>query len=311
MKFPKAARRVVCGMLCLSAMFAFQRHFRQFPGMEYFTFELTPDWQESTEWVFARLMFPPGPLNGYYGRDGDWHTGMSLWTQDYPRADRHFSQAVRRLTRIHTRSVEQPVMLEEGDVYDWPWLYAVQVGEWGLTPDEGKRLPEVAAGGEPEPERHEGRDRAQDRAGEPDTGFGAGVVPERLRGDHRSHERDEHRRRGPDPLAAELEDVAELMEEEEQYEADGEEPAEDQLIGDDRDQHRGRGREQLQLGERDEDQLRLRPDLREQYADGAQCAADPLPEPLLAAGAGVDRLEVGVLVSFHGSPNLAPRLRGP
>ena len=78
MKFPKAARRAVCGMLCLSAMFAFQRPFRQFPGMEYFTFELTPDWQESTEWVFARLMFPPGPLNGYRGRDGDWHTGMSL-----------------------------------------------------------------------------------------------------------------------------------------------------------------------------------------------------------------------------------------
>ena len=147
MKFPKAARRAVCGMLCLSAVFAFQRPFRQFPGMEYFTFELTPDWQESTEWVFARLMFPPGPLNGYRGRDGDWHTGMSLWTQDYPRADRHFAQAVRRLTRIHTRSVEQPVMLEEGDAYDWPWLYAVQVGEWGLTPDEGKRLREYCLRG--------------------------------------------------------------------------------------------------------------------------------------------------------------------
>ena len=116
----KAWRRVACGLLCLTAVYAFQRPFRQFPGVEYFTFELTPDWEEKTEFAFARLMFPPGPLNGYRGRDAEWHTGISLWTQDYPRADRHFSQAVRRLTRIHTRSVEQPVNLEEGDAYDWP-----------------------------------------------------------------------------------------------------------------------------------------------------------------------------------------------
>jgi len=38
------------------------------------------------------------PLNGYRGRDLDWHVGVSLWTQDFPRADRHFAQAMRRLT---------------------------------------------------------------------------------------------------------------------------------------------------------------------------------------------------------------------
>jgi len=56
-----------------------------------------------------------------------------MWTQDYPRADRHFVLAVRRLTRLHVRSVEQPINLDEGDVYDWPWLYAVQVGHWNLS----------------------------------------------------------------------------------------------------------------------------------------------------------------------------------
>jgi len=81
-------------------------------------------------------------LNGYRYRDLDWHTGVSLWTQDFPRADRHFSLAVRRLTRIHVRSVEQPVNLDEGDAYDWPWLYAVQVGEWGLTGVQGQELRE-------------------------------------------------------------------------------------------------------------------------------------------------------------------------
>jgi hypothetical protein len=89
-------------------------------------------------------MFPPGPNDGYRGRfDGDWRQGSSLWTQDFPRADRHFSEAVRRLTRVHVRSVEQPVNLDDGDdVYNWPWLYAVQVGEWGLTDAQAKKLRE-------------------------------------------------------------------------------------------------------------------------------------------------------------------------
>ena len=141
MNFRQAWWPLGCGLTLISAVYAFQRPFRQFPGVEYENFELTPDWQEKTEWAFARLMFPPGPNDGYRGRfDGDFRLGLSLWTQDYPRADRHFSQALRRLTRIHVRSVEQPVNLDEGDAYEWPWLYAVQVGEWGLTDQQAKEL---------------------------------------------------------------------------------------------------------------------------------------------------------------------------
>jgi len=73
MTFRKALTRAGCGLICLGALYAFQRPFRQFPGIEYFSFELTPDWQEKTEFAFARLMFPPGPLNGYRGRDAEWH----------------------------------------------------------------------------------------------------------------------------------------------------------------------------------------------------------------------------------------------
>ncbi|MBZ5609934.1 MAG: DUF4159 domain-containing protein [Acidobacteriia bacterium] len=134
--------RLACGLGCLGVLYAFQKPFRQYRGVEYYNFELTPDWRDKSEWTFARLMFPPGPNDGYRGRfDGDWRQGLSLWTQDYPRADRHFSQAVRRLTRVNVRSVEQPVSLEDGDdVYNWPWLYAVQVGEWGLTESQAKVL---------------------------------------------------------------------------------------------------------------------------------------------------------------------------
>jgi len=150
MTLRKPARLVICAAACVGALIAWQQHptpFRELPGIEYNSFERPPDWEEKTEWAFARLMFPPGPLNGYRGRDLDWHTGISLWSQDFPRADRHFSLAVRRLTRLHVRSVEQLVNLYEGDQYDWPWLYAVQVGEWGLTDKQGKALREYCLRG--------------------------------------------------------------------------------------------------------------------------------------------------------------------
>jgi len=105
MNLRRAFWRVGCGFACFGVLFAFQRPFREFPGVEYQVGDipLPPDYKQHTEWTFARLMFPPGPLNGYAGRDADWHTGNSLWTQDLPRADRHFSLAVRRLTRIDVR----------------------------------------------------------------------------------------------------------------------------------------------------------------------------------------------------------------
>ena len=40
------------------------------------------------------------------------------------------------------RSVEQPVNLDEHEEFDQPWLYAVQVGEWGPTPKQCEELRE-------------------------------------------------------------------------------------------------------------------------------------------------------------------------
>jgi hypothetical protein len=134
------------------AVWAFQRPFREYPGNEYNNFPIPPDYNEKTEWVYARLMYPPMP--GVHGRGGyggfggygrfsfPWQQGRSSWTTDYPRADRHFSAAVRRLTRIHARSAEEPINLDEGDEYDWPWLYAVEVGHWNLTDGQAKSMRE-------------------------------------------------------------------------------------------------------------------------------------------------------------------------
>ena len=145
--------RTACALFGLTALFlgtayaidrTLPHPFREYPGIEYRvgSIPLPPDYQARTEWTFARLMYPGGPNDGYIGREAaDWRDGISLWTQDFPRADRHFSLAVRRLTRIDVRSVEQIVNLEDGpEVYNWPWLYAVQVGEWGITDDQAKKL---------------------------------------------------------------------------------------------------------------------------------------------------------------------------
>ena len=83
------------------------------------------------------------PLPIAVRRTLDWREGGTSWTQDYPRADRHFAAALRRLTRVNVRSVEQPVNLDDGDdVYNWPWLCAGEMGDWKLTDAQAKKLRE-------------------------------------------------------------------------------------------------------------------------------------------------------------------------
>ena len=78
----------------------------------------------------------------------DWREGGTSWAQDYPRADRQFSLALRRLTRLNVRSVEQPVNLDDGDdVYNWPFLYAVEVGMMDISDTDGEQLRDYLARG--------------------------------------------------------------------------------------------------------------------------------------------------------------------
>jgi len=142
-----AAVSILGSLALLTALYATQnaarKPWREYPGLEYSHYPIPPDYQEKTEWAFARLKYPPvSPWRGGFNFQGDWREGGSNWTMDYPRSDRHLSAAIRRLTRIHARSVEQPLDLDDGDVYDWPWLYGVEVGHWNLTDDQAKALRE-------------------------------------------------------------------------------------------------------------------------------------------------------------------------
>ena len=144
------------GIGLATLLFGFQnapKAWREYPAFEYNDFPVPPDSQEKTEWAFGRLMYPNttnpniwgiGGFRRFRGSGGDWREGGRgiFWTMDYPRSDRHFALAIRRLTRLHVRSVEQSINLDDGDQYDWPWLYAVEVGHWDLTDTQTKLLRE-------------------------------------------------------------------------------------------------------------------------------------------------------------------------
>ncbi|MEO8096724.1 MAG: DUF4159 domain-containing protein [Acidobacteriota bacterium] len=118
---------ILCGWAALLA----QKPFHEYPGED--RVPLPPDWRVEHEWVTARLMY----------RDYGGRFGRGAWSIDYPGGDRNLIEGVRRLTRIDVRSVEQAVSLDDsGDVFYWPWLYAVEPGQWDINEAEGKELRE-------------------------------------------------------------------------------------------------------------------------------------------------------------------------
>ena len=131
---PRAALVLLVAALGAWGVLRAQRPFRQYEAAEYENFPLPPDWNQKTEWTRARLRCP-SIARGY--------RGDLNWTIDYPRSDRHLLEGVRRLTRIDTRSVEQVVDLDgSDDVYNWPMMYAVEVGHWRLPDSQAAQLRE-------------------------------------------------------------------------------------------------------------------------------------------------------------------------
>jgi len=83
------------------------------------------------EFTFARLIY----------RGGNWRG--STWDTDYPKADLQFLYAVRKLTDLaFVRSTSQAVSLLDERVFEYPFLYAVEVGHMNLTDEETLRLRE-------------------------------------------------------------------------------------------------------------------------------------------------------------------------
>jgi hypothetical protein len=129
--------KVILAMLVISAAgvtaLLAQRPFREFFEEEDNPAVFPADGHDKTEFVFARLRYRSW-------RGSRFMAGYGSWSTDYPKADRQFLQGLRRLTRIDSRSVEQVVDFEGDDIYYWPWIYAVEVGRWGLSDRDAEKL---------------------------------------------------------------------------------------------------------------------------------------------------------------------------
>src|SRR5262245_24693137 len=117
----------------LTAQFAYrQNRWAKFEPEMQDPIDDPPDAWEQTEFAFARLRFR-SPRDGYFRRFARWGT-------DSNKSERLFMTALRRLTRVHTRSIEEIVDVDEDEVLNWPFLYAVGVGDWVLSDSQARRL---------------------------------------------------------------------------------------------------------------------------------------------------------------------------
>jgi hypothetical protein len=126
---PRAALAIAIVTTLIAAAPA-QRRWAQYEREMQNPAEDPPDAWEPAEFAFARLRFR-SPQDGFYRK---------RWGTDANKSDRFFMQSLRRLTRVHTRSVEQIVDIGSDDIFDWPWAYAVGAGDWRFTKDEATRL---------------------------------------------------------------------------------------------------------------------------------------------------------------------------
>jgi hypothetical protein len=97
----------------------------------------SPSSKEPSEFYWSRLRYTSS-TDLYSGYGGYGYGGS--WRRDYPKADRQFLMALKRLTRIEARPTEQVVDLDSDDIFNYPWVYAVQVANWTFTDAEAKRL---------------------------------------------------------------------------------------------------------------------------------------------------------------------------
>lgn len=87
------------------------------------------------EFHFTRLLYSDRRGGGFRGGWGNWRI-------DWPEAETHFIEGVTRLTRLDTSKEGRILRLTDDEIFDYPWLYAVEVGDWYLSDVEADRLRE-------------------------------------------------------------------------------------------------------------------------------------------------------------------------
>lgn len=86
------------------------------------------------EFFFTRLAYSDG------GGGRGW--GRGAWTTDWPDAEYHLMQGVKRLTVLDAADGGRYVSPMDDELFEYPWIYAVEVGNWMLDETEAERLRE-------------------------------------------------------------------------------------------------------------------------------------------------------------------------
>lgn len=104
------------------------------------SFSSEPVERPASEMHFIRLQYTDLPQYhrrfGYSSRDG---RGSGWWMVDWPDAEEHFTEGVKRLTRVEIGEPRH-LRLTDPRLFDYPWIYATQVGWWDLRDDEVGQL---------------------------------------------------------------------------------------------------------------------------------------------------------------------------
>jgi hypothetical protein len=94
-----------------------------------------PDVDRKGEFVLGRLRYR-SPL------DSRRFGGYARWGIDANKGDRIFIGILRRLTRVDVAPIETIIDVDSDEIFNTPFLFAVSVGDWQLTPSQAARLGE-------------------------------------------------------------------------------------------------------------------------------------------------------------------------
>ena len=83
------------------------------------------------EFHFVRLAYTS--LNGGF-------RGGERWLMDYPEAEEHLIEGIGRLSKIDIGPEGVHMRIMDPKLFDYPWVYAVEVGGWLLSDEEAARL---------------------------------------------------------------------------------------------------------------------------------------------------------------------------
>jgi Domain of unknown function (DUF4159) len=101
-----------------------------------------PEFPKEGDFHFIRTEYTDRPEKrrgfGFVSRNA---RSNGWWAQDWPDADNHFSFGLQRLTRL---DIGEPRHLDMTDerLFDYPWIYLTQAGNWDLSAVEVLKLRE-------------------------------------------------------------------------------------------------------------------------------------------------------------------------